>query len=332
MRLTLQEARNQLYRAGTLDVDSQENIEIFNQRLNLVQERFINEGKWVGTMQPVRFNVPSTNILTLPRQFASALAVKYVKGNCHQAVTIQNQWYSYQAHTNWLWNFNLWGDYGFNREINDIGDGYVTYIKPPYTSFYIRFTCASSLDYDKEVLVKGNDADGNSVFSQEDNRAYEGEKLTLGAPFVQTTSAFTTFDFAQKPITSDWLYVDVVDVATGGINRVAAYEPSETTISWRRYRLDCPTQIDYIEAICKRRFVPCLIDTDEVYPANFGALQNGLMALVYMESGDPQRYETHMQIAYDLLNGEMKEERGGAKFTLKIDPACFQMGKLWQGR
>lgn len=334
MRLTRQQVRNQLYRAATLTVDSQADIDLFNQRLNLVQERFINEGKWLGTMQPVRFNVPSTNVLTLPRQFLSALAVKYGKDNCRQPVTIQNQWYSYQATPGWLWNFNSWGDWGYTRQIQDLGDGYVTYIDIPYESFYLRFTAASAEDDGKEILVKGNDVNGNAIYSQQDTRAYEGVLISLSTTPTTTTEVFTTFSFAQKPVTSDWVYVDAVDVDTGEVTRIAAYEPSEETISWRRYYVGCnlDEQIDYIEAICKRRFVPCVVDTDEVFPANYSALQNGLMAVTYLEQGDPQRYETHMQMGYDILNGEMKEDRGGAQFTLKINNASYQMHRLNPGR
>lgn len=332
MKLTLQEARNQLYGAGTLNLNSQENIAQFDQRLNLVQERFINEGKWAGTMQPIRFWAFSDEVVTLPRQFVSALAVKFIKDGCRQAASIQNQWYSYMNYGPWYFDFNNWPSYGYSRNVVDHGDGYVSFIDSPYEQYYLRFTIASSEDDGKEVIVKGEDQDHMPIFNQQDTRAYEGLIVELDSSPVTTTQVFTRFTFFQKPITSDWVYIDAVDVVTGGVTRIGNYEPSETTPSYHRYRLGCTENVDYVEMICKRRYVPALVETDEVYPANLGALQMGLMAVTYLQQGDPARYSVHMQGAYDLLNGEMKEERGGAQFNLKINPASFQMGKLWQGR
>lgn len=341
MKLTLQEARNLLSSAGTLNLDSQENIALFNQRLNLVQERFLNEGKWSGTMQPVRFAVTGRRYITLPRQYVSALAMKYVRSGqcngCYEPIAIQNQWYSYMNYGPWYFDYNNWPSYGYTRNVIDSGDGFVTFIDPPFARFYLRFTIASPLDEGKDILIKGLNEDLMPIFNQQDTRAYEGLFVTLDSTPVTTTEIFTKFTFAQKPITSDWVYVDAVDVDTGTVLRVANYEPSETTISYRRYHGQCPNwQNDdeewFVESICKRRFVPSLVDTDEVYPANIGALQMGLMAVNYLEAGDPARYSVHMQGAYDLLNGEMREERGGAQFNLKINPASFQMARVWQGR
>ena len=55
MRITLGEARQQLYSAIVPSLDNQSNVDRFNSYLNLAQERLINSGKWNGTILPVRF-------------------------------------------------------------------------------------------------------------------------------------------------------------------------------------------------------------------------------------------------------------------------------------
>ncbi len=48
MRITLAEARQQLYPAIVPSLDNQANIDRFDSYLNLAQERLINSGKWNG--------------------------------------------------------------------------------------------------------------------------------------------------------------------------------------------------------------------------------------------------------------------------------------------
>ena len=128
----------------------------------------------------------------------------------------------------------------------------------------------------------------------------------------------------------------------GGINlyaviganeeKIGAYEATETTASYHRYSVPNEPSIDYLDVLCKVRFVPCVYDTDEVIVTNLGALKNMLMSLKWEDEGDMERSEMYFMKALQLLNGESREVRGGSQWKLNIDRSAMQFENLWQGR
>lgn len=127
MRITLSEARSQLYSAIVPSIDSQSSIDRFNSYLNLAQERLINSGKWNGTILPVRFYSPD-GMITLPRRFVSALAAKWHKNTGTDSwatgpIKIRNGWFSYLNPISDLWTASYWPRYGYNETFfDDLGD------------------------------------------------------------------------------------------------------------------------------------------------------------------------------------------------------------------
>jgi hypothetical protein len=79
---------------------------------------------------------------------------------------------------------------------------------------------------------------------------------------------------------------------------------------------------------CKRRYVPLDSDDDIVTPDNEGALKLGLMSLSYEDNNDLERAEQYFAKALSILNGEVREARGGAQFVLQQSPHGFHMGRV----
>lgn len=321
MRITLGEAREKLYSSIVPTINDQFNIDKFNSYLNLSQERLINSGKWNGTILPVRFLSPD-GIITLPRQFASILASKWVKDQASGPIKIHNNWFSYLNATNDLWSSTYWPRYGYNNTfISDIGDGFCTFKDSPYSSCTLKIEIENSFDSGNTVVIKGNDINNNSITITH----------TLSFPNSNTIQVFNgTITMFQKPITFGKINLYAVD----GLNEtlIGTYEASETTASYHRYAVPNDPKIDYIDALCKLRYVPCISDKDEVVVSNLGALKNMLTSLKFEDEADLERSEMFFNKALQLLNGENKEIRGGSKWTLNIDPATMQFNNLWQGR
>lgn len=321
MRITLGEARNQLYSSIVPSIDNQFNIDKFNSYLNLSQERLINSGKWNGTILPIRFFSPD-GIITLQRRFVSVLAAKWVKDQASGPIKIHNNWFSYLNAISDLWSSSYWPRYGYNNTfINDIGDGFCTFTDSPYASSTLKIEIEDSNDSGNSIVIRGNDTNDNTVTINH----------TLSFPNSTTTQVFNgTITMFQKPITFGRINLYAVD----GINQtlIGSYEASETTASYHRYSIPNEPQIDYIDALCKVRYVPCILDTDEVIVSNLGALKNMLTSLKFEDEADLERSEMFFNKALQLLNGENKEIRGGSKWTLSIDPATMQFNNLWQGR
>lgn len=325
MRITLGEVRQQLYASIVPSIDNQSNIDRFNSYLNLAQERLINSGKWNGTILPVRFYSPS-GMITLPRQFTSALAAKWNKdtGNGNKAsgpIKIRNGWFTYLTPISDLWTASYWPRYGYNETFfDDLGDGFATFANPTYETFTLKVEIENPSDALKQVVIKGKDQNNNDVTLS----------VVLANPNTITTQIFKTITFFQKPITAGAINL----YAVSGMNeeKIGAYEATETTASYHRYAVPNEPSIDYLDVLCKIRFVPCVYDIDEVIVSNLGALKNMLTSLRFEDEADIERSEMFFMKALQLLNGESREIRGGSQWKLNIDRTTMQFENLWPGR
>jgi hypothetical protein len=320
MNFTLGEARSQLYTAIVPSLDNQANIDRFNFYLNLAQERLINSGKWNGTILPVRFHSPS-GMITLPRRFLSALAAKWVKDDASGPIKIRNGWFSYLTPISDLWTASYWPRYGYNETFfDDLGDGYATFANPTFSSFTIKVEIENSIDASNEVVIKGKDQNNKDVTVI----------VTLANPIASISQVFSRIDFFQKPITNG--AINLYAVSGQSEEQIGSYEATETTASYHRYAVPNDPSIDYLDVLCKVRFVPCVNDTDGVIVSNLGALKNMLMSLKWEDEGDIERSEMYFMKALQLLNGENRETRGGSQWKLNIDRTAMQFENLWPGR
>jgi hypothetical protein len=325
MRITLGEARQQLYASIVPSLDNQANIDRFNSYLNLAQERLINSGKWNGTILPVRFYSPS-GMITLPRRFTSALAAKWSKdtGNGNNAtgpIKIRNGWFTYLTPISDLWTASYWPRYGYNETFfDDLGDGFVTFTNPTYDTFTLKVEIENADDANKQVVIKGKDENNNDVTIN----------ISLSDPSAASAQVFKSIAFFQKPITSG--AVNLYAVSEVNEEQIGAYESTETTASYHRYAVPNEPTINYLDVLCKIRFVPCVYDTDEVIVSNLGALKNMLTSLRFEDEADLDRSEMFFMKALQLLNGESREIRGGSQWKLNIDRASMQFENLWPGR
>jgi hypothetical protein len=325
MRITLGEARQQLYASIVPSIDNQSNIDRFNSYLNLAQERLINSGKWNGTILPVRFYSPS-GMITLPRRFTSALAAKWSKdsGNGNNAtgpIKIRNGWFTYLTPISDLWTASYWPRYGYNETFfDDLGDGFVTFANPTYETFTLKVEIENAADANKQVVIKGKDENNNDVTIN----------VVLNNPSTTTTQVFKSINFLQKSITNG--AVNLYAVSGANEEQIGAYETTETTVSYHRYAVPNEPTIDHLDVLCKIRFVPCVYDTDEVIVSNLGALKNMLTSLRFEDEADLERSEMFFMKALQLLNGESREIRGGSQWKLNIDRASMQFENLWPGR
>jgi len=326
MRITLAEARPQLYQAIVPSLDNQANIDRFNSYLNLAQERLINSGKWNGTILPVRFYSP-TGIITLPRRFVSALAAKWNKNTGTDSwasgpIKIRNGWFSYLNPISDLWTASYWPRYGYNETFfDDLGDGFVTFANTTYDTYTIKVEIEDASDAGEVVVIKGKDTNNNDVTIE----------VTLANPFSTDAQVFKgPITFFSKSMTSG--NVNLYAVSGANQEQIGAYESTETTASYHRYAVPNEPSVDYLDVLCKIRFVPCGYDTDEVIVSNLGALKNMLMSLKWEDEGDMERSEMFFMKALQLLNGENREVRGGSQWRLNIDRAAMQFENLWPGR
>ena len=326
--MILSDARELLYEVVVPTIDNEENVAAFNRYINLVSEHYINSGKWNGMIREIALTA-GDGYFTLPPRFVAALAAKNCMG-C--PLSIANRWFAYRYASYCMDDFATWTSFGYGG-VQDMGDGFTTFLDSPYASYYLRFTRATIEDAGMQVLVKGSDSTGTPVFSlSPDNVSYEGATITLTNVVTTTTQAFSgRLDYLQKRRSRGYLALDAVDTITGATTRIGYYAPSETTPCYHRYWMGCDA-CDSVIALCKIRYTPAIVDSDEVIPGNARALRAGLAALKCEKEGDVTRRDAYFADGLKILSDEMRETRGGARFGLRIDATAFQFARLWQGR
>jgi hypothetical protein len=120
------------------------------------------------------------------------------------------------------------------------------------------------------------------------------------------------------------------EVTAGGGGAVGLIDNGDRT-----YKIMGKQDVGSVKLTCKMRYQDLEPVPDEpaedyvepqVYPDNVGALKLGLLSLAYEDNADLERADMYFVKALQLLNGEVKEARGGAQFTMQMSPHGFHMG------
>jgi hypothetical protein len=119
---------------------------------------------------------------------------------------------------------------------------------------------------------------------------------------------------------------------SGAVTRIGYFAPSETAPCYHRYMNGWTKEDSWVMAIAKIRYTPAVVDSDEVIPSNAGALRAGLAALKCEQEGDTVRRDQFLADGLRMLSDEARENRGGVRFALRIDPQAFQFANLYPGR
>ena len=289
-------------------------------RINEACERFFVSGRWKGMLVEVDLDA-SQGYVTLPRRCEAILGITVDKA----PRTPFSRWYSFvPGGPGQVSN----ASHGGTDLILDAGDNHPVFRDPPYESFRLRVKVPSTSDRDtgNYVVLKGNDADGNPVYSADGS---EGLLLNLTAESNTSTQYFSSLTGVLKPLTNGYLTLWAVNSANEE-TQIGEYEPGETNIGYRRYRIvraeNAATPV--VRALCKRRFIPVLSENDDIIPDNMGALKLGLISLKYEDTNDLERATEYFTRALSLLNAELREQRGSQFNPIRLSPHGFGLGRI----
>jgi hypothetical protein len=291
-RLTVADCRAALYE----EVDATDiNTAAFIPRLNEVCERFINSGKWKGTVGKVTLPV-STGFVTLPRWWQSVLVMRYQEA----PFPVFSPFYEFSDNG----PGEISDTYQFPGVLIDLGDGFPTQ-SDIATAGTLRVTIGDAGDENKTIRLFGEDADGDVIYSA----GNQGVNLTTADPTADTSQVFSRVTGIQAPanMQSPWT-LSVVNGAT--VTQIGRYYPGETRPSYRRYQTGQTSKA--IQTLCNRRFIPLVAETDRVIPGNLSALRYGLKSLAFERAGQLDMAGPAFTTALQYLNQEAKASRGGA--------------------
>ena len=289
-------------------------------RINEACERFFVSGRWKGML--VELDLDATQgYVTLPRRCEAVLGITVDKA----PRTPFSRWYSFVPGGPGQVTSS---GHGGLELVLDAGDNHPVFRDPPYESFRLRVKVPSTSDRDtgNYVVLKGNDADGNPVYSADGS---EGLLLNLTTESNTSTQYFSSLTGVLKPLTNGYLTLWAVN-SQNQETQIGEYEPGETNICYRRYRIlrADDGQTPTVRVLCKRRFVPVTSENDDIIPDNMGALKLGLISLKYEDTNDLERATEYFQRALSLLNAELKETRGSQFNTLRFSPHGFGLGRI----
>lgn len=284
--LTVADARDSLYE----HVVSDQNDPKFLRVLNEVCERILNSGNWDGTRVVVEFENPQGYVI-LPAKYTSVLA-STLGGRPR---SIYGRYHEYLD--GGPGEFDATGgvpalvDYGETPLTEQFGDtsGTVGFSAPDDTSVLLR--------------VFGLDDNGREVY---DSAGRRGLELAHG---VESTQVFSRISAVVKPATTGSV---TLHVTTAGpvVTTIGEYLPGEVNPLYRVYKVG--TYADStIKALCKRRHIALVHETDTVLPGNKAALKLAMQAVRYEDNNDLERARAYWASCYEELNGELRSARGG---------------------
>lgn len=327
--------------------------------VNSAQQRLLyareagDEG-WYGTWAEMAFTVTqAAPYLTCPRDVAriEKMAV------CQKPVAIQNEFYEYLAFGSGpqpkictVNNYNCgWNVMAYSRN-NAITFTDLTNA-PQYIRIYTADTTGADTDtiHPRRVLIQGTDANGNTIYSQDNGVQVQGIFVTIEQPFADLTQSglplgMNAITGIQKDVTLAPIQIYQVDPTTGDEVLLHIMEPSEQVASYRRYYLDrlpanCPCSSDgviTVTGICKLELVPVVADTDYLLIQNIEALIEECQSVRYSEAdsevGKKMAADRHGQ-AIRLLQGELVHYYGKEKPAMSFHPfgsvnlACKGVGQ-----
>ncbi len=292
-RLTVARARASLY-----DTVSPGNPgdEKFLRLLNQVCERFVDSGSWANSDFAVELT-PQNGLVTLPRR-ASALKGFRIQDGPNR--TVFPKAYEYLEvggsidEANYLSAGYDAGDYCVHTDVPEPAN--------------LVLTISDPSDAGLRVTLRGFDANGNRIFTD----GVDGETVVLANPSVTTAAEFADIESITLDSTSGNVTL------SDGTTELGFYEPGETDPAYRRYKVGAVATGYHVYALCSRRHVELVAESDLVFPANLGALKHGLLGLMREDTGDLQGAAVHFGQAYALLNAEIKRLRGRARPMMNI--------------
>lgn len=292
-RLTVARVRASLYDTVSPGDPGDEK---FLRLLNQFCERAVDSGSWSNSDFAVELT-PQNGIITLPRR-ASALKGFRVQDGPNRAIFPKAYEYlevgSAVDEATYL-------SAGF-----DAGDSCVhTDIPEPAN---LVLTISNPADAGLTATLRGFDANGNRIFTD----GVDGETVVLASPSVTTAAEFAELESITISPTAGTVTL------SDGTTELGFYEPGETDPVYRRYKVGLVPDGHHIFALCSRRHVELVSESDLVFPANIGALKHGLLGLMREDNGDLQGAAVHFGQAYSLLNAEIKRLRGRARPLMNI--------------
>lgn len=275
-------------------------------KLNKVREMLYNStmnGGWKGLDVTLALAVVTDTddkqYITLPFGAESVTGLYDTTG----IIGVTNEWFDYLHAAP--------GTISGSKGIVDLGDGFVGISSVPSSGAKIQITTTQNETAAQTIAFYGTDANGLPIT----------ESVTIPATVgtAQTTASFYSITQAVVPVLNGAVVVNLYDGSS--YTFFARYQPGEIFPNYRRYRLSYKERDAAVHAKCRRKFEFLCSDGDACDISNINALEHGLRAYKWFQNNDYQHGGTSLNVALNLLNGELARSMGDTSLgSIAIDP------------
>ena len=194
--------------------------------------------KWVFRSNSGFFTAPSDMELPIKVRFEDTIAHQnayHHDGMIHGGHSgfVYDKWYEFYDQS--TLNDCMPAEKGLVEEPNL----YFTAFDPPACGARILVVPYCEEDKDAHIIVRGYDECGRKVFVQhKGNRDFAGEHISISKdPAKYSKTKFTKITGILKTPTKHYIRIYAYDPATNKMDFLAQYKPTDTTPSFRRFRI-----------------------------------------------------------------------------------------------
>lgn len=285
--------------------------------LKKAQRELASCGQWWGTYGRIRICAPD-NCITWPREVMTVEALS----NYGRKVDLKNEWYEFESYVG-----------SCNCSFPVSMDGPASPIFGSIGSVAVKLRFYSDVADDGAVVNITGTSDGDhQVRSGAAGSRIYGEKVTLSAPYVETTSYFLTVTGVQLPVTQYGTTLRKWDGTTETV--IGDYEPGETRPWYRRtfltpklrFACGCTQVTDRCEdvtcsnillkAIVRLQPVDPIADTDWLFIPNLVGLEEMMRSISYRTKHMQSESEAARKIAIRSMREWSDAFEGNTERTL----------------
>lgn len=293
------------------------NSPAFMERVNEATEALMIRGDWSGTLVGL-YACASRGCLVWPRYVGSVRKLNV----CNAHIPIRSIWDQFiDDYHSPQWQSCLRGEpkmvaIGKACASSDIyGEGR-----------YVRAYTAVQADVGKTLTIFGEDNSGQVLRTVDPvtNLWTDGIKLVLaGSPnnYVQTPVFVRRISRVLKDVTQGDVRLYAFNSATGLLEALSVYQPSETNPDYVKYTLNLPCcDSTPILALVKLKFIPVMTDTDIVLIESLRGLKFMIQSLKFSEAGDDENATSFEKKAIRELNLKEVDDNPDDQIVIENNP------------
>lgn len=320
IRTTLAEARSAISRvagkSGMVSTDTR-----IAELVNLAQQRLIDMGNWPCVVDRIRF-CNYEGCVALPLTHETALKMAHDDNNA----PIVNQWHEFLSYGPGQQDADEWSDNFFDRGLapvirqpsdQDVGQQVRIYGTVDERVASVRPT----------VRIFGVDGNNRRVRSYESGQWVDGELIEVNGDTASPNNYATSVNYFKsitqiaKPVlrgTIELFYLD----SDGDTHFAGRYEPKVTNPSFRIYHWPLATTgvFTKITALCRKRFVPVVDETDLLIISNITALRHAVRAIAYEDRDEDDKAVVAWALAKQAMQDEATAYYGVRRPAIDLDP------------